>query len=324
MKKLLMAKGAKSIVETNLGVKKGEQVAIITEPKQMTIAESLASAVFAAGAEPSIHILMPRERDGQEPPKTIAAAMENSDAFISAVYTSITHTNAVKNACKNGSRGIMLTQFNEDQMIRGGIFADYYEAEKNCKKVAEIMANSKIISITTPMGTNLVVSAEGRRGNALTGLVGPGEFGPVPTIEANVSPVEGSANGVIVADASVPYIGIGLLKTPVKAQVKDGFIIPESIVGGEEAQKLAADWISKKDANVYNIAEIGVGLNPMCTFTGSMLEDEGVYGSLHIGVGTNITLGGVVKAACHYDLIMTNPTLIADDIMILKDGQLML
>lgn len=55
-----------------------------------------------------------------------------------------------------------------------------------------------------------------------------------------------------------------------------------------------------------------------------MLEDEGVFGSLHIGVGTSITLGGVIKAACHYDLIMTKPTLIADGVVILKDGELMI
>ncbi len=324
MKKIMMAKGARSIVEINLGVKENEHIAIITEPKQMKIAEALAAAVVAAKAEPSIHILMPRERDGEEPPKTIAAAMKESDGFISAVYTSITHTHAVKNACANGSRGIMLTQFNENQLIKGGVHADYYKAADNCKKVAKALAGAKIIKITTPLGTNLTLSGEGRRGNAMTGLVKAGEFGPVPTVEANVSPVEGSANGIIVADASIPYIGIGLLKTPVKMEVKDGYILPESITGGEEAEKLAKDWISKKDKNVYNVAEIGVGLNPECKFTGSMLEDEGVFGSLHIGVGTNITLGGIIKAPCHYDLIMTKPTLIADEITILKDGELMI
>lgn len=324
MKKILMAKAARSIVEINLGVKAGEQVTIVTEPKQMRIAEALAAAVIAAGAEPSIHMMMPRERDGQEPPKTIAAAMKESDAFIGAVFTSITHTHAVKDACAAGSRGVMLTQFSEEQMITGGVHANFYEAAANCKKVAAAMAGAEVITITTPMGTNLTVSGKGRRGNALTGLVAPGEFGPVPTIEANVSPVEGSANGVIVADASIPYIGIGLLKTPVKVEVKNGYIIPESIVGGEEAKKLAMDWINKNDSQVYNIAEVGVGLNPECKFTGSMLEDEGVYGSLHIGVGTNITLGGVIKAACHYDLIMTQPTLTADSVVILKDGKLMI
>ena len=324
MKKILMAKAARSIVEVNLGVKAGEQVAIVTEPKQMRIAEALAAAVIAAGAEPTIHMMMPRDRDGQEPPKTVAAAMKESDAFIGAVFTSITHTHAVKDACAAGSRGVMLTQFSEDQMIKGGVHADFHEAAANCKKVAAAMAGAEVITITTPMGTNLILSGKGRRGNAMTGLVTPGKFGPVPTVEANVSPVEGSANGVIVADASIPYIGIGLLKTPVRVEVKDGYIIPESISGGEEAKKLALDWISKNDPQVYNVAEVGVGLNPECKFTGSMLEDEGVYGSLHIGVGTNITLGGVIKAACHYDLIMTQPTLVADGIVILKDGNLMI
>jgi 2,5-dihydroxypyridine 5,6-dioxygenase len=27
-------------------------------------------------------------------------------------------------------------------------------------------------------------------------------------------------------------------------------------------------------------------------------------GNAHIGVGTNITLGGTVKAPCHYDLLV--------------------
>lgn len=267
MKKILMAKGARSIVEINLGVKAGENVVIVTEPKQMRIAEALAAAVIATGAEPTIHIMTPRERDGQEPPKTIAAAMKESDAFIGAVFTSITHTHAVKDACAAGSRGVMLTQFNEDQMITGGVNANFYEAAENCKKVAAAMAGAEVITITTPMGTNLKLSGKGRRGNAMTGLVEPGKFGPIPTVEANVSPVEGTANGVIVADASIPYIGIGLLKTPVKVDVKDGYIIPESISGGEEAKKLAADWIDKKDPEVYNIAEVGVGLNPECKFT---------------------------------------------------------
>lgn len=31
---------------------------------------------------------------------------------------------------------------------------------------------------------------------------------------------------------------------------------------------------------------------------------------------------GVLKAACHYDLIMTKPTIISDGITIMKDGEL--
>ena len=85
---------------------------------------------------------------------------------------------------------------------------------------------------------------------------------------------------------------------------------------------LREDLEKKNDPNVYNIAEMGMGMNPHCYFCGFMLEDEGVEGSVHIGIGTSITLGGTVKAACHYDLIMTGATVEADGVVLLKDGVL--
>lgn len=72
---------------------------------------------------------------------------------------------------------------------------------------------------------------------------------------------------------------------------------------------------------MYNVAEMGVGLNPCCEFKGFMLEDEGVYGSVHIGIGTSITLGGTVKAACHYDLIMRDATIVADGEVLMEAGK---
>lgn len=319
MKKILMSKGARTIVEVCAGVKAGEEVLVITEPKMLRIAESISAAVYSVGAEPIMSVMEPRLSDGQEPPKSIAEAMMGSDVFISAVYKSITHTKAVRNAVNAGSRGIMLTQFNEDMLISGGVEADFKEVAPLCKAIAKELENSSEIRLTTPYGTDLTFSARGRRGNALTCLVSPGEFAPVPTVEANVSPLEGTAQGTIVANASIPYVGIGVLKEPVIAKVVDGMIV--SISGGEQADMLTKNLASKNDPLVYNIAELGVGLNPKCSFIGSMLEDEGVYGSVHIGIGTNITLGGTVKAACHYDLIMTEPTVIADRKTILKDGE---
>ena len=56
---------------------------------------------------------------------------------------------------------------------------------------------------------------------------------------------------------------------------------------------------------------------------GIMLEDEGVFGTVHIGIGTNITLGGRIKAAIHYDLILWHPTVELDGRVVLEypDGQ---
>ena len=149
-------------------------------------------------------------------------------------------------------------------------------------------------------------------------MVEKGEFSTLPTVEANVSPLEGTANGIIVADGSIPYVGIGVLEEPVTLKVKNGRIV--EITGGRQAEMLKNDLAEKNDPNVYNIAEHGVGLNPKCHFCGFMLEDEGVYGSCHIGIGTSTNLGGTVKASCHYDVIMKNGTIKADGKILMENG----
>lgn len=321
MRNVMMAKGASTVVNQCAGVKPGEQVLIVSEAAKMSIAECLAEAVCAAGGEPTMAVMLPRERDGQEPPELVAAAMKAADVFLCVVGRSITHTRAVKDAVAGGSRGLVLTHFSEEMLVRGGIEADFPAIAPTCRGLAKALENAREVHLTTPCGTDLTYSAAGRRGNALYGVVEAGQFSTIPTIEANVSPLEGTANGTIVADASVPYIGIGVLEEPVVCQVRDGRII--SMEGGRQAGILKRDLDSKNDPNVYNVAEMGVGLNPRCRFCGFMLEDEGVRGSVHIGIGTSITLGGVVKAACHYDLIMTGATVVADGKTLLRDGQIL-
>lgn len=319
MKSILMSKGARTAVEVCAGVKPGESALVIADTSMLSIAEAVAAAAIAVGAEPVIAVMPPRAADGQEPPRPIAAAMRECDAFFSVVSKSITHTRAVREAALAGSRGIMLTQFTEAMLAGGGIDADFAALAPTCRTVAKAMEGATTIRLTTPAGTDLTMSAAGRPGNALTCLVGPGQFSPIPNVEANVSPVEGTAEGVIVVDGSVPYAGIGVITEPIRITVTNGSIV--DITGGAQAGLLRAAYADKADPLVYNIAELGVGLNPRCRFCGIMLEDEGVYGTVHIGTGTNITLGGHIKAACHYDLIMVEPTVVADGRLVLDRGR---
>ena len=46
----------------------------------------------------------------------------------------------------------------------------------------------------------------------------------------------------------------------------------------------------------------GFGLNNKAKISGNMLEDEGVYGSIHFGFGSNITFGGKIKTSFHLDI----------------------
>ncbi|MBI5969256.1 MAG: leucyl aminopeptidase [Deltaproteobacteria bacterium] len=318
MKEILVTKGAVKLVETCAGVRPGENVLIITDFTKTNIARVLAATAYQRGAEVVIATMIPRGGHGEEPPPTIAEAMIKADVIFTPVSNSITHTRSMKRALEAGARGLAMTDFTEEMLIHGGIEADFNEQKIVCQKLASAFTHAKVVRLTSPGGTKLTMRKEDRAGNAMYCLVQKGQLSPVPNVEANFSPIEGSAEGVIVADASIPYIGIGVLHEPVVATVEKGMIT--KIEGGAQARQLAQDLKSRKDPQVYNIAELGVGLNPKSIMQGIMLEDEGVFGTGHIGIGTNVTLGGNVKAAIHYDLIMWQPTIELDGRTVLEKG----
>jgi len=310
MRELLMMKGARTLLDVCLAVKPGESVLIVTDMVKMPIARVVAGAAMERGAETMLAVMQPRARAGQEPPRAITEAMKHADAILMPVSYSVTHTHAVKDAAAAGARIIALTEFTEAMMASGGLEADFGQLKPICQRVAARFTRGSRARITTPAGTDLTMEIAGRPGNALYCMVEPGQFSPAPNVEANVSPLEGTAQGRIVVDASIPYLGIGLIEQPIVVEVEAGFIT--RIQGGRQADLLRRDLESHGDRNSFNIAELGVGLNPSCRMIGIMLEDEGVLGSAHIGIGTNITLGGQVKAPCHYDLLVWNPRIEVD------------
>jgi len=317
-----MMKGARKIASVNAHVQPGETVLIVTDNQSMSIARALAAAVGERKAEPIITVIAQRSADSAEPPGPVAAAMRTADVVLSAVSVSITHTSAMKDAIAAGARAIVLTAFTEQMLISGGIDADFPRIREQCRAVGSRLARGRVARLTSRAGTDLTFRLEGRRINVMAGIVERGELSPVPNAEVNVSPVEASANGVLVADASIPYLGIGLLKRPIRFTIRGGLIVTIEDGDPEQVGKLKAAWKAQADPMVYNIAEMGIGMNPQCRFVGLMLEDEGVLGSVHIGTGTSVTLGGTVKARSHYDLIMKAPTLILDGEVLIDEGRL--
>ena len=52
-----------------------------------------------------------------------------------------------------------------------------------------------------------------------------------------------------------------------------------------------------------------------------MLNDEGVNGTVHIGIGTSANLGGNVSAKTHFDAINRAPTVWFDEEVVLATGK---
>ena len=147
----------------------------------------------------------------------------------------------------------------------------------------------------------------------------PGQFAALPNSELNISPTEGSSEGVIVGD--VRLMGYGTInEEPVTIEVKSGEVV--NVSGGKAADYLKETLKAFKDRSAYNLAEFAVGLNPASRAYATNLEDLGKLGFGHHGIGSNYAIGGSIAAPCHIDIIYAEASLYIDGKLILDRGEL--
>ncbi len=313
--------GARRLVSVNGRVRSHERVLVVTDPTMQRYADSVVEAAREAGAAVTLAVMPVNRADGNEPPDPIACAMHEADVIFSPVSISITHTRAMRAALDVGARAILMTAYTDDIMTSPALLQTDFRAQvQTCHRIGRAFTEGSDVRLTSPRGTDLRFSIEGRIANILTNIPQPGELAPVPDIEVNVVPVTGSAEGKFIADASVPYLGIGILDEPIICRVEAGLIAEMS--GGPQAKRLRDHLKSFDDPACFNVAELGVGLNPHARLTGEMLEDEGVVGTIHIGIGTSHTLGGDIVAPTHYDLLMWEPTIEVDGRVAQRDREI--
>ena len=323
MNKSKYGPGLKKLVEINGRVHEHEKVVIVTDETRVKMAEHVAAAASECGAEVVICVMKARSRDGQEPPAPVAAAMKEAHVIFSPVSFSITHTVAMKEALQAGARAILMTAWTDDIFSCPALLKTDFEAQADvCRRMGKTLQEGDSVHLTSPRGTDLKFSIKGRKANVLTNIPKSGELAPVPDIEVNVVPIEGTAEGTLIADASVPYLGIGVLREPIVCTIENGYIT--KMEGGEQAKILEDNLKSHTDPNCFNVAELGIGLNPNARLSGVMLDDEGVLGTIHLGIGTNYTLGGKIIAPIHYDLLMWEPTIKVDGKIVQRNKEVLI
>ncbi|MEM3022182.1 MAG: aminopeptidase [Candidatus Bathyarchaeia archaeon] len=307
--------GAKIVLEQCLSIKPGERVLIVTDTKKEPIGRALFSKAVELGSEAIMLTMLPRSRHGEEPPGPVAEAMKRADVVICPTEYSLTHTQARKEACEAGARIATMPGITEGMFSEGAMTADYRELAELTVKVAELLTKAETAVIENG-GKRLTLSLKGRKALASTGLIHrPGEFGNLPTGEAYIAPVEGTANGELIVDGSVA--GIGILRSPLRIEVKGGIAVG---IFGDSAAEL--ERILGGGGEARNVAELGIGTKRKARLIGIALEDEKIYGSIHIALGDNSTFGGTVRAGVHIDCILLRPTLYLDGEKVVEGGEL--
>ena len=310
---------AARVMREYLGVCLGEAVLIVVDTRtDPAIGQALQEAAAAIGGDVTLATILPRPHSGSEPPAPVAAAMREADVVLCAASTSLYHTAAKAAAQRSGTRGVFNAPSRLDAWTVGAMTADFVAIRRQAEQLADLFRATRTVRISSPAGTHLEASILGREPKAwLTGICrSPGEVSAFPGGEVSLPPVEGTSNGVIVWESVAS--DIGRISEPVTIHVRAGRAV--AVEGGREADLLRRILAEVTDAD--NIAEIGIGLNPLARISDEITESKKALGTVHLALGDSANeYGGLVECEVHLDGLILRPTVTFDDRIVVADGR---
>lgn len=304
-------------LETCLAVQSGEIVSLLFDPPHEADARALARHAIALGATTRL-IGVPERRLGEKDVSPEAAARLTGSDVVVVVFDpedacQFWHAKARQSVSASGGRvGLLFPpahwDLTHDDLVRTGQLTD---------RLGELLHTAHEAVLTTARGTHLRMSLAGRTGFSCHSILhARGATATIPDWgDAEISPVEGTASGRIVYDGSIAFLGI--LDAPITVEVVDGAV--SSITGGRSAAELRG-ILEANGPESRNIAELGIGTVPRGEITGH--KDDKLFGTVHVALGHNVSLGGFVDAPVHLDGVLHAPTLVLDGREILVEGHL--
>lgn len=325
-----LRRDAELVVDVCMSVEEDDVVTIITDNAHRQQAEALGQVALERGAFPVIANNEHQVRRGladmrfpMAPPRNLHQAMVNSDEII--IITNLewanrfAHVSAVKESCANNAK---IASVEEGMGSWELTEADIRAATQRARDAIEALKAGSRVRVTSPAGTDVQVSIEGRPALEVTPTKKRGQMmGPVPLwAEVAFAAVEDQTEGVIVVDGVM--LGIGLadqVKEPITWTLKGGRAV--SIEGGREAETLRQVLEGVENADV--IGEFAFGTSEKSPY-GSPSE-KGRLGTVHFALGDNHNAypGGQNVSQLHLDGVCLNASLqiMESGEFILKDGQ---
>ena len=295
------------------GLKQDERVLVVVDEPLLEEGSQLAAAVKDAGGEPRLE-LWAGERPLQDAPTGVLAGGRDADLsfFISQAPRGDeagARFQLMEAVTGHGGRQIFMGLV-DGELLRGELSGPPPNLSEAAATVLAQLEGSETIRIRGRAGTDLTLRVSGRPWKTDAGELVPGETANYPGGEVFVAPHADGADGVLVADLTVPYTVEGLVDEPVTLRFERGRVT--SIEGGRAADMLR-DLVDSAGAGADVIAELGIGLNHAVKPRGHVMLDEKAGGTAHVAIGRNTgTYGGDNEATIHVDCIFSAPEVEAD------------
>ena len=333
------------MLRVNMGLKAGERLLVVTDvptleqwttshqpflvlmAQRALLAKTVAEIARdrMAGGEAGFLAFPSTGRSGVEPPAEVAERMKAADVVIIITSFSLSHTDAREEACRAGARIASMPRFIPEMFYPDGpMDADYGEVKRLTERIAAALTPASQVHVTCPAGTDITFSIEGRPGQVDAGIyTQPGIWGNLPAGEAYCVPLEGTGEGVI----QVTPGWHADLTEPMALVCAKGELV-ELRGGGAVGDELRDILQPGNDAEPYksrrNLGEFGIGTNPNARRVDITLEAEKIKGTVHLAMGDNSHMGGLVNTDYHQDFVIPKASFTLDDRVIMQDGEIVM
>ncbi len=296
-----------SCLKKCFAIKPWERVLILTDTK---MSARISEAFLASSKKlPSNAIrlaMKPVNRDGEEPPASVAGAMMSADVIIMLTANSLSHTRARRKATKAGARIASMPGFSFEML--DAIAADGMRMRKDARKLAMKINKNDLVRVTSPSGTDMTFKIGSKPYIDDGILTMPQSFSNLPAGELYMLPL--GTEGTLVIDSFR-----NIITRTTEAEIRHNRMVKISGVQGKKFFKML------KGANAKIVAEFGIGLNPYASVIGKTLMDEKCMGTCHIAFGNNVSFGGTNNVPVHLDTIVIKPTIKAGSQLIMRNGK---
>jgi|TARA_B110000914_G_scaffold39391_1_gene32820 leucyl aminopeptidase (aminopeptidase T) len=319
---------ARTVIKTCMDIRRGENVLIVCDPSTGDIGQALHEAANER-SDRVLLIVMPKARHhGEEPPSPVANLMRQQQVVIAPTRYSLTHTRAIRQSLREGSRVATMPGMTNEMFSRGGMSADFSIIKQKISDLAPHFRRRRIVKVTSEQGTDVTFEVNWREwkldDNGICNR--PKMLTNLPAGKAFIMPREGSMNGTVVIDGSWES---NLVDEPITLIIEGGMVM--DVKGGtiaaairQEFGEAAKRLRPKERENVWTMAEFGFGMNPQARLSGNVLEDEKRLGTCYFSVGDNTALGGTSSVGIHIPGVLKNANVWLDDTLFISKGEFIL
>jgi len=319
--------GAKNAVDVCLGVREGEQVALIADEVSRSVAASLEQALQDRGAQSTgllLEDLGPRPLNGA--PEPVLEALETADVGVLCM----TPQPGELSARMSIVRVVERRQIRYAHMIgvtaeimQQGMCTDYRLVDLLSDRLRERMLRAETLTVKTEAGT--LFSAYFDRGLdwvKTSGLISPRYWSNLPAGEVFTTPA--SVDGTFVCDATAGDYFNGkygdLQKTPLVLEISGGRLVRAEC----KRKDLEEEFWSycHTDENSDRVGELAFGTNlGLSRMIGILLQDEKFPG-VHIAFGDpyGSQTHADWKSRTHVDVLTRNCDVWIDRDQVIEKG----